>query len=161
MATRGKRGKRSKPAALPTGVTGKAAVNQPTVTNAATSLAEGMSAKATASHAAAKNSAPTGAARKSAKATVRHLKCWRCGKSYAGPSRRLELMEQAKKRKGKTRVIFVGKRRARELCLCPACLRLDVAERQVEETTRPDYSDTPRDQRELTSRLNIRTRYHG
>lgn len=139
MATRGKRGRRSKPAALPTGMAGKPAVNQPTVTNVERALAPG----------------------KSPKATARHLKCWHCGKPYAAPSRRLEIMERAKVRKGKKRVTFLGKRFARRICLCPACRQLDVAEKQVEEMARPDCSDAPRDQRGVASRLNIRTRYHG
>ena len=59
----------------------------------------------------------------------------------------------------------VAARLARLSCLCSACLQLELAEEQAlrdsEARALRDILDTPRDQREVASRLNIQTRKYG
>jgi hypothetical protein len=159
MATRGKRGKRPKPAALSMGKSGKAAVHHLAATNAAppTTMGKSKAAVAGKSKVATAANAARAAATGKSKVTVKHLQCWRCGGLYVAPSRQPGIKETGKKRKGKRGMTFVERRLASGIFLCSSCLQLEMAEEQAI----PDYSDTPRDQREVTSRLNIRTRYHG
>jgi len=80
-----------------------------------------------------------------------YLKCARCGEWCRWQK------QKAKGNKSKATRRTKSRRERLRAFLCTNCLQLDLAKEGI----MADHSNTPRDQRDVTSRLNIWTRYHG